>query len=288
MRSLVIGIFLISACTSSSGATTAPPATDPRPTTSPAVATTDGPVTTSSTAPRPTWNVVLVGESDAIEGRAEPESSAPALVVLPHGTTGLEPTGATSHDGSRPWRQFVVDGETVWIEDFHVTDATIPTEEEAMAAIDAAVAGFDGDLTDLAPHRGWMVRRFSPWYRIAGLDLAIAADDPTTYAWGGPACTVDECPMDLTLREAILDPVAETWSDSDRVTALNEPIPGPNGALAERVIPPEMIGFSYLALHDPGDDPAVGGLDWVTWYVFLTFSDGDLVIAGFTLDAWAP
>ena len=53
-------------------------------------------------------------------------------------------------------------------------------------------------------------------------------------------------------------------------------------------IPIEFSGFNYVTLHDPGDNPDYGGLDWFTWYVSIAYEKGAPKVVGLTIDQWSP
>ena len=237
-----------------------------------------------------TFSVVLVSHDDVLNGRAEAGVQAGILVEISPDARGLAATGATEQVEAALWRQLNIDGTLVWVNDFYLTPDLVPAEADMLEAVERLAGSFLGqsDLGAITSSRGLLATRYGPLYRFAGLDLAIALDDPTTYEWGSPACSPDECPNQLTFTDGVAAPFLSAWDDSDRQVAFNEPILGGNGSLAATVVPFEFAGFPYVAIHDPGDDPAYGGIDWQTWYVYLSVEAGTVRVVGMSIDMWAP
>jgi hypothetical protein len=53
-------------------------------------------------------------------------------------------------------------------------------------------------------------------------------------------------------------------------------------------MPIEFQNFHFLAVHDPGDNPDFGGLDWTTWYVYFDLTGAGWKVAGMSTDSYAP
>ena len=66
------------------------------------------------------------------------------------------------------------------------------------------------------------------------------------------------------------------------------PLAGGNGRIPETAVFPMLVGFRYVSVFDPGDNPDFGGLDWTSWHVSIDYEDGEPVVVGLTLDQWAP
>ena len=110
--------------------------------------------------------------------------------------------------------------------------------------------------------------------------------DQTVYDWGGEAAGPGQPVASDTFTNEIAASLAGVVGDPDLQTAVNQPLQGPESA--PPFIPAEFQNFDYVAFHDPGDDPNVAGLDWLTWYVFFDWTGSSWTLVGMSVDGWAP
>lgn len=287
---LLAVVVALAACGTSAGSDSQPttaPSTAPAP---PSLAPTTAPSTTStpsSTVPEapPTFSVVLVEADDVLNVRVDPNAGSDIVATLPFDATGILLTGDEQPTDGGLWRELVE--PQGWVNSFYLTGERASDETILSAVADfAAALEASADLRPVVDDRGLFVISFDQPKRFAGLDLAVVMDDETLYSWGSPGCGVGECTTEATFADAVAGGFLGVYDDTDVVFSLNEPISAPNGRLPEAAIPDIFSNFGYVAIHDPGDDPAFDGIDWTTWYVFVDGSSNRVV--GLALDQWAP
>jgi len=239
--------------------------------------------------------VALVTFDDVLNVRQDPTVGAPIVGMLVPGVTVIR-TGQEQTAGSSLWIQIETPLGGYWVNSWYLTpvvsgdsfagDGRVSQLLDALAAIIAA----DGDLRQVTGRRGLYVSHHSDPIRFDRDDLGTILTDPTTYHWPSNAVgpeDIEELPA-RTFAEAIADSFLSAYADDDTTSTVNEPILGGNGRLPEHAIPFTLQSFNYIGVHDPGDDPAYDGLDWVTWYVSIDYEDGEPVVLGLTIDQWSP
>jgi spore germination protein GerM len=241
--------------------------------------------------------VALVTDDDVLNVRQDPTVEAPIVGMLLPGAVVIR-TGAEEITGSSLWVQIETPVGGFWVNSWYLTPVVGAAEFEADPRVDALVESFaaviaaDGDLRPLTSRRGLYVSHHADPVRFSSSDLADILTDPTTYQWPSNAISPDDPEFDQipgrTFAAAVADSFVSGYDDADTVTTTNEPIAGGNGRLPDHAIPFTLQSFNYVGVHDPGDDPQYGGLDWVTWYVSVDYEAGSPVIVGLTIDAWAP
>lgn len=175
------------------------------------------------------------------------------------------------------------------------SSSTFTEDQRVIELLDnlATVITARGNLNQVASARGLYVSHHADPVRFSPDELVTVLVDDTRYKWPSNALDVNdpdqaqEIPAQ-TFAVAIGDSFVSAWNDSDRVVAWDEPLTGGNGRLPSHAIPPELSGFHYLSVHDPGDNPAYDGLDWISWHVSIDYEDGTPVVVGLTFDQWAP
>ncbi len=239
--------------------------------------------------------VALVTADDVLNVREDPGVTAPIIGKLLPGVV-VERTGQEEMVGSTRWVQVETPVGGFWVSAWfladEVTSANFAVDPRVEALLDefVAIVAADGDLRPVVSHRGLYVSHHADPVRFAPEDLATILRSPATYRWPSNALSpddIDEIPA-RTFAEAIADSFVSAYDDADTVLTTNEPILGGNGRLPEYAIPFELESFNYVGVHDPGDNPDYGGLDWITWYVSIDYEDLAPVIVGLTVDMWAP
>ncbi|MCP3973959.1 MAG: SH3 domain-containing protein [bacterium] len=239
--------------------------------------------------------VALVSHDDVLNVREDPTTASPIIGMLVPGVTVIR-SGQVETTGSSLWVLIETPIGEFWVNDWFLTPvvaedtfAADPRVEQLLDAF-AAIIADDGDLRQVTGRRGLYVSHHGDPIRFDPEDLATILTDPTTYHWPSNAVApedIDEIPA-RTFAEAIADSFLSAYADDDTVTTVNEPNAGGNGRISEEAIPFPFRSFNYIGVHDPGDNPEYGGLDWVTWYVSVDYEDGAPVIVGMTIDQWAP
>ena len=239
--------------------------------------------------------VALVADDDVLNVRQDPHSGAPIVGMLIPGVV-VERTGQEDVSGSSVWVQIETPFGGFWVNDRFLAAVVNDTDFEGDPRVTELLAEFggiiatDGDLRPVTSSRGLYVSHHAAPVRFAPDELGSILTDPTTYQWPSNAIgpeDLDEIPA-RTFAEAVTDSFLSAYDDPDTVTTENESIRGGNGRLSADAIPFELRSFYYVGVHDSGDDPDFGGLDWITWYVSIDYEDGEPVIVGLTVDMWAP
>ena len=261
-----------------------------------AVATTEATETTAA-AEEPGINrtgefahVVLVEPNDVLNIRYGPGVGFDIAGTFGPTARDLPLTDVTDVVNGSPW--VFIDGNG-WVSQFFLTEAVAAAEAESNPATLETVQELSdimaarGDLGEVVGWRGLFVAHFSPVVRFKADQLAGLLSSPTLYEWGSQGCSPSECP-ERTFSEAVAESFVGAWEDTDKIVTFDEKIPGPGGLGDAGIIPQEFANYHYVAVHDPGDDPQYEGLDWVTWYVYLDYSEARPVVVGMSVDSWGP
>jgi hypothetical protein len=236
--------------------------------------------------------IALVAEDDVLNVRVDPDVAAPIVGMLPPGSVVVL-TGEQAATGPSVWVGIETPRGAFWVNSWYLTpvvgadefanDARVPQLLDALEAI----IGDDGDLRRVTGRRGLYVAYNDEPIRFSRDDLASILTDDTTYRWASAGADAAEVPA-RTFADAIADSFLSAYHDVDTEMTRNEPITGGNGRIPAEAIPFELRSFNYVGVHDPGDDAAYGGLDWVTWYASVDYEDGAPVVVGLTIDSWSP
>lgn len=242
--------------------------------------------------------VVLVAEDDVLNVRIAAGASHEIIGMLAPGVVvGL--TGPQAEVGSSTWVEIITPAGAGWVNSVFlaavVDDATFTGDPEVMALLDemSGIMAAKGDLSAVTSSRGLYVSHHAAPLRFPADESPGVLTDPTTYKWPSNALDVNnpdeaaEIP-DRTFAEAVGDRFVAAYDDPDATFTVDQPITGGNGRIPEFAIPFELQGFHYVGVHDPGDNPDYGGLDWTTWYVSIDYEDGHPVVVALTLDEWSP
>ncbi|MBT8199525.1 MAG: GerMN domain-containing protein [Acidimicrobiia bacterium] len=252
---------------------------------------------TTSVAGSKLSRVALVEEDDVLNVRQDPTAESPILGMLVPDVVVIR-TGLQEVTGSSIWEQIETPLGQFWVngrflaavvsDENFASDPRVPDLLDRFAAIIAA----DDDLRPVTSRRGLYVSHHGDPIRFSTSELSTILTDPATYKWPSNALSEDDPEFQQipgrTFAQAVADSFLSAYDDSDTTTTINQPIEAGNGRLAEYAIPFEFESFNYIGVHDPGDNPDYGGLDWVTWYVSIDYEDGAPVIVGLTIDMWSP
>ena len=285
--------------------TTAPPDT----TTQPGSTTTTATGTsTTTTAPTPeitvdpslterTWAVVLVEDGDVLNVRSGPGVANPVIASFGPTDSGVTLTGSQAFVGGSRWVEITGEEAAGWVSSVFLTPEY--THQEVLDGWDHTSAPSDlaariaagEDLSPPVSHRGLYVDLpGGTLQRLRPAELSGVMADPGTRTWGGSSCGGGACPEE-TFADAVGLPFLSTWEDlgADATLEVDGYPLGGNGPFPpETAIPTPFRNFHWVAVHDPGDDPDFGGLDWMTWFVFLEPEGSSYRVVGLTSAAWSP
>ncbi len=254
------------------------------------VAPTTAPTTTTTTVPPPRMGVVLLAPDDpnnSLNVRAGPGTDNPRVTTLAPAQADLVATGAVDLVDGRTWHELVVGEAVGWVYGYYLTETWTPGDVEQewdwRQTIDqfanALVVG-EG-LEEVVSWRGLFVIHFDDnLRRWAPEDLVGLHGDDTELTWSNTGASAGESEATVgTWKEVIADAFLSDYLDQDVDFQVGGMTLGGNAVLPEGAISSAFANFPWVAIHDPGDDENLGGLDWSTWFVFLELeSDGPKVV----------
>ncbi len=247
-------------------------------------------ITTTTTVPPPRMGVVLLApdqSNNTLNVRAGPGTSNPKVNELQPAQAGLVASGALEVVDGRVWHELVV-GETVgWAYGYYLTETLTPARVEEewdwKATIDdfanALVVG-EG-LEEIVSWRGlFVIRHDDNLRRWTPEELSGLHTDDTDLKWANTGASASESEATVgTWKQVIADAFLSDYLDQDVTIEVGGLTLGPNATLPETAISSAFANFPWVAIHDPGDNEAIGGLDWSTWFVFLEMeNDGPKVV----------
>ena len=277
--------------------TAAPPPSTVAPTSAPTTSTAGPEVTFDPALTERTWAVVLVEDGDVLNVRSGPGVSNPVIASFGPTDTGIMLTGNQAMVGSSRWVEITGEEAGGWASSVFLTPEY--TDQEVLDEWDHTSAPTDlaariaagGDLAPPVSHRGLYVNLpGGTLQRLRPSELTGIMTDPSTRFWGGTQCDTESCPEE-TFADAVGLPYLGTWEDvgADAVVEVDGYPLGGNGPFPpETAIPTPFRNFHWVAVHDPGDDPDFGGLDWMTWFVFLEPEGSSYRVVGLTSAEWSP
>lgn len=246
-----------------------------------------------------TRRVVLIPVDDVLNVRLAAGVDNEIIGMLVKGVE-VALTGPQVDVASSTWAEILTPIGAGWVNARFlaevVDDQAFRTDERVISLLDrmSQVLDAEGPLNEFVSVRGLYVSHHGLPVRFPPEQLEGILTDPTTYRWPSNAINMDDLEdveRDIparTFAEAIGRSFASTWNDPDRMMAFDEPITGGNGRLPSHAIPPELTGFHYVSVFDPGDNPDYGGLDWTSWHVSIDYENGEPVVVGMTIDQWSP
>jgi hypothetical protein len=242
------------------------------------------------------WSVVLVDGDDVLNVRTGPGVEFSKLTSFNPTQTGIILTGMKAQVEGGTWVEVETEDAHGWVNKFFLTEEWATFEVEVSWNIQtplndfgAAVAALD-DLGGPVSTRGLFVVYHDTQLRRGNQNaLNDVMTSSTTYDWTTPGCD-DGCVED-TFAGAIGIPFLSAWEDlsGDASLALDEILLGGNGPFPpEAAIPTQFQNFHRVVVHDPGDDPELGGIDWQSWFAYYDYEAGEAVIVGLSRAAWGP
>jgi len=241
-----------------------------------------------------TYAVILVAEGEELNIHSTPGVENPVLGTLQHSQSGVTVTGKNVSIGEDVWVEIhKPGGGTGWVDsEFlteYVTSASFCMDARVVTLLrnlELAVNTQDGELLkklvspahglDVVYIRDEMIGNYSP-------DEASWAFLSTYLVeWGLGAGSGE--PVSGTFSEKILPALQEVFKNLH--TACNEVKLG--GATYLVDWPKRYSNVNFYSMHNPGNDPSFGGLDWRTWLVGVEYVDGQPFLFALLHYKWEP
>lgn len=239
------------------------------------------------------FRVVLVAGDDILNVRDAAGTGGRIIGRLQPGVA-VKTAGGSTRVGSSTWVTVATPAGPGWVNSFYLTRSIgdqFPGGADPLRVVrDLADRMARGDdLSPIVSEKGlWVVHHAAP-LRFPRTQVDGLLADRTTYRWGSNALEPNSPEIrPRTFSQAVAERVVGAYHDADSRVLFNEIVEGPNGRPAAHAIPTELAGFPFVTIHDPGDDPQYGGLDWTIWIVSLAYENGQIRVVGLTLDEWSP
>ena len=257
------------------------------------------PTFTALTQPTPSgasnlYAVINVFADDMLNIRSGPGVENRVLGTLKPDRTGLRRTGKTSSVGEEAWVEIEnPGGGTGWVNADFLTEYVNPAAfcadvrvTSLLQNLEAAVNTTDGKLLEslVSPAHGLDV--------IYIRDGTLANYSPeeaswvfqSTYEvdWGRGAGSGE--PVKGTFPAIILPALQDVFKNE--TLTCNEIKLG--GATYVVEWPSEYANINFYSLHNPGNDPSYGGLDWRTWLAGVEYVDGQPYLFALLNYQWEP
>ena len=266
-------------------------AADPEGTEQTTAAPTTAATTTTTTAPQRRMGVVLLApdqSNNKLNLRSGPGTQNPVVDDLQPAEADLVPTGAIEVVDGRVWHELASAEGSGWAYGYYLTETWSPSDVEQEWDWRAALEDFANALVlgeglqDAVSWRGLFVIHFDDnLRRWPPDDLPALHQDDSDLRWSNTGASADQG-GDATVgswKEVIADPFLADYLDEDVDIEVGGLTLGANATLPGSAISSAFANFPWVAIHDPGDDETLGGLDWSTWLVFLEMEeDGPKVV----------
>ena len=290
-------ILLLSACTRSmETAPVQPPATTVTPTLSftNQIPSTSTPEFTSMLPVPDIYAVINVPEGETLNIRSGAGVENSIVGELQPDQSGLMRTGQAVNRGEELWIEIQnPSGGTGWVNADYLTEYVHPLVfcgdmrvKTLLQAFEAAVTTSDGELlkslvspahgVDISFIRLGMLANYSPEEANWAFQSTYVVD------WGVAAGS--GAPVTGTFPQIILPALQDVFKN-DSITC-NEIKLG--GATYEVKWPEEYVNINFYSVHNPGNDPLYGGMDWLTWLVGVEYVNGNPYLFSLTHYQWEP
>lgn len=240
------------------------------------------------------YAVILIPADDLLNIRSGPGAENSVVGTLQPSQSGLTRTGQSVSVGDDLWVEIHNPGGGAgWVDAEFLTEYVAPSEFCADARVvsllrnlEAAVNTMDGELfkslvspahgLDVVYIRDAMVANYSPEEASWAFQSAYVVD------WGPGAGSGE--PVTGTFPEVILPALQDVFKNLN--TACNEVKLGGATYLVEW--PMEYTNINFYSLHNPGNDPSYGGLDWRAWLTGVEYVDGQPYLFALLHYQWEP
>lgn len=261
--------------------------------------TTSAPTTTTTTVPLRRMGVVLLAPDEpnnSLNVRAGPGTRNAKVSELAPAQAELVPTGGVEVVDGRVWHELMVGELAGWVYGYYLTETWTPAEVEGEWDWRSTIDSFANALVlgegleETVSWRGLFVIHFDDnLRRWTPEELPGLHTDDTDLDWSNTGASADESDATVgTWKEVIADAFLSDYLDQDVNIEVGGLTLGPNSTLPETAVSSAFANFPWVAIHDPGDDEGLGGLDWSTWLVFLEMEDDGPRVVGIQPQAAYP
>ena len=241
-----------------------------------------------------TFAVILVPEEDVLNIRSGPGVENAVVGTLRPAQSGLTRTGRSSSAGDDLWVEIRnPSGGTGWVNAKFLTEYIAPSAfcgdariVSLLRNLEAAVHAKDGESfkslvspahgLDVVYIRDGMVANYSQEESGWAFQSTYEVD------WGPGAGSGE--PVKGTFPEIILPALQDGFENA--TFTCNEIKLG--GATYETEWPAEYTNINFYAIHNPGNDPSYGGLDWRTWLAGVEYVGGEPYLFALLNYQWEP
>ena len=241
-----------------------------------------------------TYAVIHVPADETLNIRSGPGVENPVVGELQPDASGLKRTGKTSGLGNEMWVEIQnPGGGTGWVKSEFLTESVEPSAfcadtrvTELLRNFQTAITTENGELLRLlvSPVHGLDVRyiRNGTTANYSPEEAGWAFQSTYVVDWGLGAGSGE--PMSGTFPEIVLPALQDVFKNL--TTACNAVKLGGASYVAEW--PKEYANLNFYALHNPGNDPALGGMDWRTWLVGIDYVNGQPYLFALLHYQWEP
>ena len=251
----------------------------------------------SQSAPRVVsglYAVIHVPPDDVLNVRSGPGVENTAIGVLQPTQSGLTRTGKTSSVGDDTWVEIQnPGGGTGWVNADFLTEYVAPSAfcgdarvTSLLSNLESAVNTTDGELfrTLVSPAHGvdvvyirlGTVANYSPEEAAWAFQSTYEVDWGIGYGSGEPVTG--------TFPNLVLPALQDVFKNE--TLTCNEVKLGGASYVVEW--PSEYTNLNFYSIHNPGNDPSYGGLDWRTWLAGIEYVDGQPYLFALLNYQWEP
>jgi hypothetical protein len=241
-----------------------------------------------------TYTVIWVLAEDVLNIRLGPGVENPVIGELQPNQSGLIRTGKIASVGDEQWVEIQnPEGGNGWVNAEFLAEYAAPSTfcadtlvTSLLHNLEVAVSTSDGELLKslVSPAHGLDVI-----YLRSGMVANYSAEEAgwafqSTYPvdWGAGSGSGE--PVIGTFPDIVLPALQDTFKNMTLI--CNEVKLGGASYLAEW--PKEFANINFYSLHNPGNDPTLGGLDWHTWLVGVEYVDGKPYLFSLMHYQWEP
>ena len=241
-----------------------------------------------------TYAVIQVPDGELLNIRSGPGVENPVVGTLQPSGSGVKRTGKMSGLGEDIWVEIQnPGGGTGWVKSEFLTEYVEPSVfcgdahvTELLRNFETAITTTDGELLKslVSPSHGLDIT-----YIRDGISANYSPEEAgwvfqSTYVvdWGLGAGSGE--PVSGTFPEIVLPALQDVFKNL--ITACNVVKLG--GATYGATWPTEYANLNFYSLHNSGNDPSLGGLDWRTWLAGIDYVDGQPYLMALSHYQWEP
>ena len=240
------------------------------------------------------YAVIHVPPDDVLNVRSGPGVENTGIGVLLPTQSGLTRTGKTSSVGDDTWVEIQnPGGGTGWVNADFLTEYVAPSAfcgdarvKSLLGNLETAVNTTDGELlrTLVSPVHGvdvvyirlGTVANYSPEEAAWAFQSTYEVDWGIGYGSGEPVTG--------TFPNLVLPALQDVFKNE--TLTCNEVKLGGASYVVEW--PSEYTNLNFYSIHNPGNDPSYGGLDWRTWLAGIEYVDGQPYLFALLNYQWEP